>query len=140
MVVSAPVLQPADVFEQPNPSGPKKIEFHISVPEVAAAEEDNKPDDEGRRKLQDCYNLSPNKDFFIRLNRKMRRTTADVRTVEKPSAGGMKGSGGCMTAAHVLEIQRAVSSDKSDEQNRKVVAHEGGRCGGTQAWSVQELF
>ncbi|RVE58978.1 hypothetical protein OJAV_G00199630 [Oryzias javanicus] len=31
---SAPALQPSDVFEQPNPSGPKKIEFHISLPEV----------------------------------------------------------------------------------------------------------
>ncbi|XP_072234530.1 RNA-binding region-containing protein 3 [Leuresthes tenuis] len=36
---SAPVLQPSDVFEQPNPAGPRKIEFHISVPEAAAAEE-----------------------------------------------------------------------------------------------------
>uniref|UniRef100_A0A3Q3GIK8 RNA-binding region-containing protein 3 n=1 Tax=Kryptolebias marmoratus TaxID=37003 RepID=A0A3Q3GIK8_KRYMA len=36
---SAPVLQPSDVFEQPNPAGPKKIEFHISVPEVAAGVE-----------------------------------------------------------------------------------------------------
>ncbi|KAF6716397.1 RNA-binding protein 40 [Oryzias melastigma] len=35
---SAPALQPSDVFEQPNPSGPKKIEFHISLPEVAAEE------------------------------------------------------------------------------------------------------
>ncbi|XP_077591985.1 RNA-binding region-containing protein 3 [Stigmatopora nigra] len=33
---SAPVMQPSDVFEQPNPTGLKKIEFHISVPEVAA--------------------------------------------------------------------------------------------------------
>ncbi|XP_077411228.1 RNA-binding region-containing protein 3 isoform X2 [Vanacampus margaritifer] len=32
----APVVQPSDVFEQPNPAGPKKIEFHISVSEVAA--------------------------------------------------------------------------------------------------------
>ena len=31
-----PVLNPSDVFEQPQPAGPKKIEFHISVPEVAA--------------------------------------------------------------------------------------------------------
>lgn len=31
---SAPVLQPSDVFEQPHPAGPKKIEFHISVSEV----------------------------------------------------------------------------------------------------------
>ncbi|XP_038160164.1 RNA-binding region-containing protein 3 isoform X1 [Cyprinodon tularosa] len=36
---SAPVLQPSDVFENPNPAGPKKIEFHISVPEVAAVVE-----------------------------------------------------------------------------------------------------
>ncbi|KAF3703355.1 RNA-binding protein 40 RNA-binding motif protein 40 RNA-binding region-containing protein 3 [Channa argus] len=31
---SAPVLQPSDVFEQPHPSGPKKIQFHILVPEA----------------------------------------------------------------------------------------------------------
>lgn len=30
---SAPVLQPSDVFEQPQPAGPKKIEFNISVSE-----------------------------------------------------------------------------------------------------------
>ncbi|XP_037550388.1 RNA-binding region-containing protein 3 [Nematolebias whitei] len=36
---SAPVLQPSDVFEQPNAAGPKKIEFHISVQDVAAAVE-----------------------------------------------------------------------------------------------------
>lgn len=35
-VLSAPALQPCDVFEQPHPAGPKKIEFHISVPEVAS--------------------------------------------------------------------------------------------------------
>uniref|UniRef100_UPI0037E864B8 RNA-binding region-containing protein 3 n=1 Tax=Semicossyphus pulcher TaxID=241346 RepID=UPI0037E864B8 len=50
---SAPVLQPSDVFEQPHPAGPKKIEFHISVPEVAAIVEGSVPgqpddDDEGR--------------------------------------------------------------------------------------------
>ncbi|XP_076577559.1 RNA-binding region-containing protein 3 [Chaetodon auriga] len=48
---SAPVLQPSDVFEQPLPAGQKKIEFHISVPEVAAAVEGSgpgQPDDEGR--------------------------------------------------------------------------------------------
>ncbi|XP_026220058.1 RNA-binding region-containing protein 3 [Anabas testudineus] len=33
---SAPVLHPCDVFEQPQAAGPRKIEFHISVPEVAA--------------------------------------------------------------------------------------------------------
>lgn len=38
-VLSAPALQPSDVFEQPSPAGPKKIEFHISLPEVATAEE-----------------------------------------------------------------------------------------------------
>ncbi|XP_072306654.1 RNA-binding region-containing protein 3 [Eucyclogobius newberryi] len=31
---SASVLQPSDVFEQPNPTGHKKIEFHISVSET----------------------------------------------------------------------------------------------------------
>uniref|UniRef100_A0A1A8SBI5 RNA-binding region-containing protein 3 n=1 Tax=Nothobranchius rachovii TaxID=451742 RepID=A0A1A8SBI5_9TELE len=45
---SAPVLDPSDVFEQPNPTGPKKIEFHISVPETAAGIEggdSSHPDD-----------------------------------------------------------------------------------------------
>ncbi|XP_028288532.1 RNA-binding region-containing protein 3 isoform X2 [Parambassis ranga] len=48
---SAPLLQPSDVFEQPHPTGPKKIEFHISVPEVAAVMEGSgpgQPDDESR--------------------------------------------------------------------------------------------
>ncbi|XP_022076402.1 RNA-binding region-containing protein 3 [Acanthochromis polyacanthus] len=48
---SAPVLQPSDVFEQPHPAGPKKIEFHISAPEVAAIVEGGgpgQPDDEGK--------------------------------------------------------------------------------------------
>ncbi|XP_074549068.1 RNA-binding region-containing protein 3 [Halichoeres trimaculatus] len=40
---SAPLLQPSDVFEQPLPAGPKKIEFHISVPEVAAIVEGSGP-------------------------------------------------------------------------------------------------
>lgn len=40
---SAPALQPSDVFENPNPAGPRKIEFHISVPEVAAAVEGSGP-------------------------------------------------------------------------------------------------
>ncbi|KAM9839304.1 RNA-binding region-containing protein 3 isoform 2-T3 [Aulostomus maculatus] len=30
------VMQPSDVFEQPHPAGPRRIEFHISIPEVAA--------------------------------------------------------------------------------------------------------
>ncbi|KAM6900370.1 RNA-binding region-containing protein 3 [Xenentodon cancila] len=48
---SALMLQPSDVFEQLNPSGPRKIEFHISVPEGAALEEGSGPglpDDEGK--------------------------------------------------------------------------------------------
>ncbi|XP_069007493.1 RNA-binding region-containing protein 3 [Embiotoca jacksoni] len=48
---SAPVLQAADVFEQPHAAGPRKIEFHISVPEVAAIVEGSgpgQPDDGGR--------------------------------------------------------------------------------------------
>lgn len=52
-VLSAPVLQPSDVFEQPHPAGQKKIEFHISVPEVAAivgGSGPGQPDDEGRGK------------------------------------------------------------------------------------------
>ncbi|XP_034417393.1 RNA-binding region-containing protein 3-like [Cyclopterus lumpus] len=40
---SAPVLQPSDVFEQPHPAGQRKIEFHISVPEVAAIVEGSGP-------------------------------------------------------------------------------------------------
>lgn len=50
-VLSGPALQPSDVFEQPLPAGQKKIEFHISVPEVAAVVEQSgsdQPDDEGR--------------------------------------------------------------------------------------------
>lgn len=52
-VLSAPVLQPSDVFEQPHPAGQKKIEFHISVPEAAAIVEGSgpgQPDDEDRGK------------------------------------------------------------------------------------------
>lgn len=55
-VLSAPVLQPSDVFEQPLPAGPKKIEFHISVPEVAAIVEGSgsaEPDEEERGKGSD---------------------------------------------------------------------------------------
>ncbi|XP_054478784.1 RNA-binding region-containing protein 3 [Anoplopoma fimbria] len=47
---SAPVLQPSDVFEQPHPAGQRKIEFHISVPEVADMAEGSgpgQPDEEG---------------------------------------------------------------------------------------------
>ncbi|KAK5605915.1 RNA-binding region-containing protein 3, partial [Crenichthys baileyi] len=44
---SAPVLQPSDVFENPNPAGPKKIEFHISS-EVAAVVEGSQPDVDGK--------------------------------------------------------------------------------------------
>ncbi|XP_078794788.1 RNA-binding region-containing protein 3 isoform X2 [Oryzias latipes] len=44
---SAPALQPSDVFEQPSPAGPKKIEFHISLPEVATAEESKAEQQEG---------------------------------------------------------------------------------------------
>lgn len=53
VVLSAPALQPSDVFEQPHPAGQKKIEFHISVPEVAAIVEGSgpgQPDDGGRGK------------------------------------------------------------------------------------------
>ncbi|XP_041824586.1 RNA-binding region-containing protein 3 [Melanotaenia boesemani] len=52
---SAPVLQPSDVFEQPNPAGPRKIEFHISVSDVAAVVEGNgpgQPGDEGKDKSE----------------------------------------------------------------------------------------
>uniref|UniRef100_A0A1A7Z3I1 RNA-binding region-containing protein 3 n=1 Tax=Iconisemion striatum TaxID=60296 RepID=A0A1A7Z3I1_9TELE len=48
---SAPVLHPSDVFEQPSPAGPKKIEFHISVPETAAGVEgmeSSHPDDKSK--------------------------------------------------------------------------------------------
>lgn len=44
--LSAPALQPADVFEQPQPAGPRKIEFHISVPEVASTAEGSGPGQE----------------------------------------------------------------------------------------------
>uniref|UniRef100_A0A3P8W0S5 RNA-binding region-containing protein 3 n=1 Tax=Cynoglossus semilaevis TaxID=244447 RepID=A0A3P8W0S5_CYNSE len=43
---SAPVLQPCDVFEQPHPAGPKKIEFHISVPEATSTVERSGPGQE----------------------------------------------------------------------------------------------
>ncbi|KAM9775478.1 RNA-binding region-containing protein 3 isoform 1-T2 [Syngnathus typhle] len=47
---STPAMQPSDVFEQPNPAGPKKIEFHISVSEVAAKVDGSRTQcDEGRR-------------------------------------------------------------------------------------------
>lgn len=54
-VLSAPVLQPCDVFEQPHAAGPRKIEFHISVPEVTAIVDRSGPgrevqSDEGRGK------------------------------------------------------------------------------------------
>ncbi|XP_077365611.1 RNA-binding region-containing protein 3 isoform X2 [Festucalex cinctus] len=42
----APVMQPSDVFEQLNPAGPKKIEFHISVSEVAARVDGTQCDEE----------------------------------------------------------------------------------------------
>lgn len=41
------------MFEQPNPAGPKKIEFHISVQDVAAAVEGSgpgQPQDEDKSK------------------------------------------------------------------------------------------
>ncbi|KAK0134734.1 RNA-binding protein 40 [Merluccius polli] len=41
-----PALNPSDVFEQPQPAGPKKIEFHISVPDVAAILEGGGPEAE----------------------------------------------------------------------------------------------
>lgn len=47
-VFSAPAMQPSDVFEQPQPAGPKKIEFHISVPEVAAIVEGGGPGEGAR--------------------------------------------------------------------------------------------
>ncbi|XP_071341967.1 RNA-binding region-containing protein 3 [Trachinotus anak] len=40
---SVPLLQPCDVFEQPHPAGPRKIEFHISVPEAASIIEGSVP-------------------------------------------------------------------------------------------------
>ncbi|XP_042082551.1 RNA-binding region-containing protein 3 [Haplochromis burtoni] len=49
---SAATLQPSDVFEQPHAAGPRKIEFRISAPDVAAAVEGSRPaqpeDDEGK--------------------------------------------------------------------------------------------
>jgi len=55
-VLSAPVLQPSDVFEQPHPAGQRKIEFHISVPDVAAIVEGSgpgQPDGEGGGQCSD---------------------------------------------------------------------------------------
>lgn len=53
VVLSAPALQPSDVFEQPNPAGPRKIEFRISAPDVVVVE-GSRPgqpdDDEGKGK------------------------------------------------------------------------------------------
>uniref|UniRef100_A0A3Q0T4U5 RNA-binding region-containing protein 3 n=1 Tax=Amphilophus citrinellus TaxID=61819 RepID=A0A3Q0T4U5_AMPCI len=40
---SAPALQPSDVFEQPHPGGPRKIEFRISAPDVVAVVEGSRP-------------------------------------------------------------------------------------------------
>lgn len=40
---SAPVMLPSDVFEQPHPAGPRKIEFHISVSEVPSKMETSGP-------------------------------------------------------------------------------------------------
>lgn len=40
---SAPVLQPSDVFEQPHTAGPRKIEFHISVPDVTGVVDGSGP-------------------------------------------------------------------------------------------------
>lgn len=52
VVLSAATLQPSDVFEQPHAAGPRKIEFRISAPDVAAAVEGSRPaqpeDDEGK--------------------------------------------------------------------------------------------
>lgn len=63
-VLSGPALQPSDVFEQPLPAGQKKIEFHISVPEVAAVVEQSgsdQRDDEGRGQCD-----GDNADFLTR--------------------------------------------------------------------------
>lgn len=64
-VISAPVMQPSDVFEQPHPAGPRKIEFHISVPEVAKIEEGDGPgqgpecdEDGGKIPLGICSQIS----------------------------------------------------------------------------------
>ncbi|XP_044196183.1 RNA-binding region-containing protein 3 [Thunnus albacares] len=46
---SAPVMQPSDVFEQPHPAGTRKIEFHISVPEVSAIVEGSGPGEGAQR-------------------------------------------------------------------------------------------
>ncbi|XP_029978860.1 RNA-binding region-containing protein 3 [Sphaeramia orbicularis] len=43
---STPALQPSDVFEQPHPAGPRKIEFHISVPEASVQAEGGGPGQE----------------------------------------------------------------------------------------------
>lgn len=65
-VPSAPVLQPCDVFEQPHPAGPKKIEFHISVPEATSTVERSGPgQEESADGVQGKVFLHLNGDFFF---------------------------------------------------------------------------
>lgn len=64
-VPSAPVLQPCDVFEQPHPAGPKKIEFHISVPEATSTVERSGPgQEESADGVQGKVFLHLNGEFF----------------------------------------------------------------------------
>lgn len=57
-VSSGPTLQPSDVFEQPVPASQRKIEFHITVPDVAAGIEEN---GRGQRDVEDTgtYSFTP---------------------------------------------------------------------------------
>lgn len=60
------MLQPCDVFEQPHPAGPKKIEFHISVPEATSTVERSGPgQEESADGVQGKVFLHLNGDFFF---------------------------------------------------------------------------
>ena len=56
-VCSALVLQPSDVFEQPQPAGPKKIEFNIVVSETGEEKEEVKNEPKGKDLIK-CFCLS----------------------------------------------------------------------------------
>lgn len=93
---SAPVLQPSDVFEQPHPAGQKKIEFHISVPEVAAMVEGSgpgQPDDEDRESLQD---------------------ERELPSSGGPEAGEAEGFGKLYPCAQASQQQEEHSDDEQD--------------------------
>uniref|UniRef100_A0A3Q2QYY4 RNA-binding region-containing protein 3 n=1 Tax=Fundulus heteroclitus TaxID=8078 RepID=A0A3Q2QYY4_FUNHE len=67
---SAPALQPSDVFENPNPAAPRKIEFHISVPEVAAVVEGS-----GIQNSPSASCPDPDQQQYSKLKTKIQRET-----------------------------------------------------------------